>query len=303
MVLRLACLGTTANIAVLRLAAEESGVATVVAEVVVEHGTPPALAQAVPYDALCILDPAPALADLVHAHGTAGTSVLLAGSPTEDPTEFERLADAFGQSGAALVVSGRLRQGPVARALYATAAQRRVGAPVYLRYAAEAGDGTPLLWQAADAIDLALHVLGGPVDAYAVGSTAGSDQLIHLALTLRHHDGSVALLGLGSARQARGHASLLLLGDRGAVEANPVSSGVILRDGELYPSIRAVGDERVDDTAAWLTATVPLVTDEAALAAERARARRLVCVLATVRRSLTTGSVEPMVPANHAGGA
>lgn len=121
------------------------------------------------------------------------------------------------------------------RAIVEAARERRVGAPVYLRYAAEIAPTEDIVEAAAAAVEYAAQVLGPALDVYAVaavaavptatGRDAGPDgdrpgQPAHLALTVRHRDGSVALLGIGrrpiDAKPVS--PSVLLVGDRGVVE-------------------------------------------------------------------------------------
>lgn len=121
------------------------------------------------------------------------------------------------------------------RAIVEAARERRVGAPVYLRYAAEIAPTDDVVEAAAAAAGYAAQVLGPALDIYAVaavaavstatGRDAGTDrdrrgQLVHLAVTVRHGDGSVALLGIGrrpiDAKPVS--PSVLLVGDRGVVE-------------------------------------------------------------------------------------
>ena len=136
---------------------------------------------------------------------------------------------------------------PTGRALIEAARARRVGAPLYLRYAAEAGSAGDLLRQAACALDFAVQVLGEAVDVYAAGVSGPTAELAHLALTVRHRDGSVALLGIG-AGQPRADSgplppprpeppSLLLLGDQGAVERYPGTAGP-----DMGPGVAPAGD-------------------------------------------------------------
>lgn len=294
MILRVVGIGSPSSIATFRYAAELSDATTVVAYVAPEQDVLEALADVGHYDAVCILDPAPRLIELVHAHGVAGTSVLIVGPPTEDLTAFDQLAEVFNQSGAALVVGGVLRHKSVCRTLCEVAAQLRIGAPVYLRYAAEVGVPSALFWRATDAIDLATHVLGDLIEVYAVSASLASGDLVHLALTLRHQDGSVALLGLGAAEGTRGPGSILLLGDLGAVEDNPAAGGLVVHDGVPQPSVVALRDERVEDLAAWLRAASAIISNVTERQAELIRGRHRVAALAAVRRSLARGRPEPL---------
>jgi hypothetical protein len=264
------------------------------------------------YDAVCVLEPLPGLADIVAACGEAGLSVLVAGPPTEDLGELERLAAAFAWPRAALAAGGLVAAAPAACAVLEAAAGRRVGAPVYLRYAAEAGTPDALLWHAADAIDFAAEALGEPVDVCAAGVQDASGALVHVALTVRHRAGAVAVLGLGCADSGggvgggpggdgrgdhasvatRGYSSLLLIGDRGVVEGQPAAGGVIVRDGDPAPAATGLRDDYAAGLAGWLTASESLLDGEAPHAAALRRARRLVGAAAAVRRSLRTGQPE-----------
>jgi hypothetical protein len=136
---------------------------------------------------------------------------------------------------------------PTGRAMIEAARSRCAGAPVYLRYAAEAGSAGDLLRHAACALDFAIQVLGEAVDVYAVGVSAPAGELAHLALTVRHRDGAVALLGIGAGpprpdggplAPPRPEApTLLLLGDQGAVERYPGSAGP-----DVEPGVASAGD-------------------------------------------------------------
>lgn len=178
---------------------------------------------------------------------------------------------------------------PTGRAIIQAAAERRVGSPVYLRYAAEVRDTGDLIRQAAGAVAFAARALGEPSEIYAVGVPRSDDPTgapAYLSLTVRHPDGVVALLGIG--REARpgggttdgttpaalsphvGHAqpvspSVLLLGDRGVAERYPGPGG-----------------------DAWPIAGATTAGD----AASQADAEELVRYAAAVRRSLASGTVE-----------
>src|SRR5689334_13269121 len=104
------------------------------------------------------------------------------------------------------------------RAIAEAAAQRRVGAPVYLRYAIDVGASGDLLRAAAASLAFATRVLGPARDVYAAGRPDGDRA--HLALTVRHLDGSVTLLGIGArpAASVPVPPTTLLIGDLGVVE-------------------------------------------------------------------------------------
>lgn len=165
------------------------------------------------------------------------------------------------------------------RAIVEAARERRVGAPVYLRYAAEIAAEDDVLVAAAAAVDLARQVLGPIADVYAVRgmgtpvAAASNGDAEHLALTVRHGDGSVALLGIGrlSAGGVPVPASLLLVGDRGVVEGCPAPSlpGTLL-------SAAGGGDNDASD------------------AAQRPARATPAGLIATVRRSLQSGRPEPL---------
>jgi predicted dehydrogenase len=289
---RLGCVGTPANLAALRRAAEASGVAVASANPTSAATVGPSQADA--YDLLCVLDPVPELDGLVERHGRAGTSVLLAGPPSEDPAVLDRLGAAFAATGAALGVGGPLRYRPVCRALPGVVRSGRVGAPVYLRFAASAGDAASLLWLVADAVDYASELLGDAQELYAVGVGRAPDSLRHLALTLRHRGGAVALLDLGVSERGRGLDGVLLLGDRGAAEDAPGAGGLVVDDGEPNGRTVPLRDERVDALTAWLRAGLERSARVEEQAPELARGWRLAAALATVRRSLASGSAEPL---------
>jgi hypothetical protein len=135
-------------------------------------------------------------------------------------------------------VSSSIAGTAAGRAVLDAARHRTVGAPVYLRYAVEAPSTTPsdaLIWHAADALTFAAEVLGNPLDVYASAARDAAGQPVSLAITVRHADGCVALLGIGSADVPRQPATLLFLGDQGAIEGNPAFAGAVLRDGLVTP--------------------------------------------------------------------
>jgi hypothetical protein len=111
---------------------------------------------------------------------------------------------------------------PAGRAIIQAAAERRVGGPVYLRYAAEVPDAGDLIQEAAGAVAFAAGVLGEPSRVYAVGVGRGDDGVPrYLSLTIHHPDGAVALIGVGRGARFTAPPSMLLLGDQGAVERYP----------------------------------------------------------------------------------
>lgn len=294
-------IGREPSIARLRRAAEASGLARIVATVAVGPGTAPvdAVDGARPADALCILDPVPNLMGLLRRHGEAGASVLVAGPPTDDLAEFDRLGEIFARSGTVLRVGGVLAQRPACRAVFEVAAQGQVGRPVYFRYATEIDAAESLLWQATDAVDLATRLLGDPTDVYAVGMTRSHGELlesdlVHLALTIRHRDGSTALLGLGIADGTRDHENLLLLGDRGVVEGDPSAGGSIVRGGAAAATCANLQDAPVDALTSWLLSAVPMPKSESHRDQGLRQGRRLVSTLSAVRRSLASGRPEAL---------
>jgi hypothetical protein len=151
------------------------------------------------------------------------------------------------------------------RAIAEAAAQRRVGAPVYLRYAIDVGTGGDLLRAAAASLAFATRVLGPARDVYAAGTPDGDRP--HLALTVRHRDGSVALLGIGACPTGSPPvpATTLLIGDRGVVEGCP-------------PPVLA---------------GAPASTPEAGIGATGTAAdTALVLLVAVIRRALQSGQPE-----------
>ncbi|MBI3972409.1 MAG: hypothetical protein HY332_14105 [Chloroflexi bacterium] len=188
------------------------------------------------------------------------------------------------------MIATMISETPLGQAIVQAAVQRRVGAPVYLRYAAEAGRagrGDNLVDEAAGAVDFARRTLGEPVDVYAAGVRREDGAWAHLALTVRFRDGSVALLGLGAAPERAAGAvgepadssllyrryappSVLLLGDRGAVERYPSDGPDI--------TVRDTSGARRDDSPA-------------VKAHER--------YAAAIRRSLAGGRPEPLAPINQ----
>lgn len=118
-----------------------------------------------------------------------------------------------------------LAETSLGRAITAAAAQRRVGAPVCLRCALEVGSDDDLVRSAAEVVEYALGVLGPAVDLYVAGAGRWDQHAApaQVALTLRHRDGSVALLGVGrqSDQGPAAPPSLFLLGDRGVFEGDP----------------------------------------------------------------------------------
>jgi hypothetical protein len=122
---------------------------------------------------------------------------------------------------------------PVGQAVLQAAVERRVGLPVYLRHAVETAAGADLVEWGAQAVHYAAQVLGTVQDVYAAGVAGLDGGWVHLALTLRHEGGAVALVGVGRQQAPapgpttgpRGlPSSILLLGDQGAVDGNPAMS-------------------------------------------------------------------------------
>jgi hypothetical protein len=171
-------------------------------------------------------------------------------------------------------------------AIVQAAVERRVGDPVYLRYAAEVRDAGDLIAHAAGAVAFAAQALGEPTEIYAVGLFPGDDPAgppAYVSLTVRHPDGAVALIGIGRAAQPEPGAppvgrpgdlsgapavavpaSLLLLGDRGVVERYPGPAGEV----------------------------APLAGVAAADAASQADADALARYAAAIRRALAGGAAE-----------
>jgi hypothetical protein len=154
------------------------------------------------------------------------------------------------------------------RAIAEAAARRRVGAPVYLRYAIDVGAGGDLLRAAAASLAFATRVLGPARDVYAAGTPDGDRP--HLALTVRHREGSVALLGIGACPTGSPPvpATTLLIGDRGVVEGCPP------------PAL------------AGAPASTPEAGTEAAGDAGDAGDTALVPLVAVIRRALQSGRPE-----------
>src|SRR5688572_27352986 len=69
--------------------------------------------------------------------GEPGVPVLIAGLPSIDRAALERLVASQAERCSPLVVTGLLAAQTAGRAVVEAAAERRVGAPVFLRYAAE----------------------------------------------------------------------------------------------------------------------------------------------------------------------
>jgi hypothetical protein len=181
-------------------------------------------------------------------------------------------------------MNSRIAETAVGRAILAAARAGTVGAPVYLRYAFEAAapaglDG--LLWHAADAVAFAAAVLGEPASLYASAVRDGSGQPIHLAVAVRHPNASVALLGIGAAGGARRPPTLLFLGDRGAIEGNPVATGTILHDGTPGGATTPLRDDGTGAYPAWLDGRPPDATSAADA--------QCTMVMAVIRRSIESG--------------
>ena len=171
---------------------------------------------------------------------------------------------------------------PTGRAIVEAAVQRRVGAPVYLRYAFETAGGD-LLSQAAGALEFAVQVLGPMTDVYAVATPDGDGAPVHLSLTVRHAGGAVALLGIGAgtgdAAAPPIPPTVFLLGDRGSVEGLPapqLPTGITSPPGPLSIPWRggAEGGGEARTPKATSTSIDPLVD--------------------AIRRSLVTGQPQPV---------
>jgi hypothetical protein len=264
---------------------------------------PQALAGAVEgYDAVCLMAPLSDrpgrsdVAELAQSWARAGVAVLLAGPPGGDARQLARLEAVCAASGAAVVCDGLTPYTALGRAAIAAATDGTVGAPVYLRYAAEDGGVDDLLWRVVDAVDLASRCLGAATRVYVAAQRNANGETVHLAATVECHDGATALAGLGAAGLHRGNASLLLIGNQGAVERNAVAGGLVFGEGPRASgkstaagAAVAMRDELADVLASWLGGALASLSDAAARGAALARARRQVAVLAAVQRSLDSG--------------
>jgi hypothetical protein len=159
-------------------------------------------------------------------------------------------------------VTGAIADEPTGRAILEAARERRVGAVVYLRYAAEVGPTEDVVAAAAAAAEFAALVLGPAVDVYAAVAATGGQRaatsVAHIALTVRHTDGSTSLLGIGrrGAEAAPTPASILLVGDRGVAEGHPPP---VLPGGETHAvgvAAAATGDEGPPAARATLVETI-----------------------------------------------
>jgi predicted dehydrogenase len=306
---RVLCLASPAQAAACRAAALDVG-----AQVDVP-GTHPSTVSALAaaaraYDALCLPQPLPgglgATAELALACLRAGISVLLAGPPVSGADAFEPLA-AAAASGGALLCEGLLPHSALGRAAAGAAADGTVGAPVYLRFAAEDGGAHDLHWRVVDAIDLAERCLGPATSIYATTRRDTQGTPVHVAASVTCLGGAVSLLGVGAAASPRGGPSLLLIGNQGAVERNAAAGGVLLGeallpgapDGALRLAA-PVRDDLVAALAAWLQSALGLLSDRAARGAALDAARHRADLLAAVRRSLAGGRAEPVRPARPA---
>jgi hypothetical protein len=296
--MRVRCLGHASFVAALRRAAAGVGSATGAVEILDAEAT-------ADYDAVCLLEP-PATPDTfgtaagvwheLLTDARAGKHVLLAG-PTPSLETAQKLAAGCTPSGAALFGAGLPSHSPWGKAAAAAGEGRSLGAPVYLRYTAEAGSSSALFWHATGAIELAAQTLGAPVSVYAATVTNAAGAPVHLALSVKLADDSVALLGVGALEseagatgERRGKPALLYLGDRGALETNAAAGGMVYRDEPAGPPLATLRDDREDTLTSWLRAAI-----EATRTGPRKAARHtlwLAAIAEAVQRSSLTGKPE-----------
>lgn len=322
--MRLLCIAGNASAAAVQLAMEAARLEGAGFTAWPEAAADAAATLADGYDAVCVLEPAPggaaALTEAVTRWGRAGKTVILAGPAADTREVFDAAQAAASAAGGALLGLSQPGFTLAGRAVITAAQQRTAGIPVYLRYAAEEGTPAGLTWHLSVAIDFAAAVLGESRSLYVTAVPAGGAEPVHLAALVRHDDDCISLLGAGSVGQDRRDsassgsggsatgpegavgparlASTLYLGNRGAMEMNLVSGGVLL-DAEagrgLFGRMR---DDRHDALTVWMRAADALARGEGRPAAQ-ATAQRMAAAADAVRRSLDSGRAAVLQPAGR----
>ena len=218
-------------------------------------------------------------AELIGCAGR-GRGAAVLGLPALDPAAAARVAGAFKRAHAPLLVEGALGRWPAAGRAIRAAHADRVGQPVFLRYAAEWGASAA--WHAAEALLLAEAALGPAERVFGTGP-AGTAGAAYVSATVEHASGARSLLGCGAAPAAGvppAPASLLLLGDTGAMEVTP--EGAAIADAEGW----------LDVLAEWLPGALRALRSGPLEDAGHVRWQRALALLAVVRRSQGSGRPE-----------